>query len=108
MARYSELLYTEHVNGAGAMEEQLQDTYVEALTVDQPPLIQSARLEDYSPEFWAATAGKGAAVLNMLRCYHGRREFLQVAEGDSGALRREIDQHRRFPARWPKKFPARA
>jgi len=67
MARYAELLYTENISGAGAMEEQLRDTFVEALTVEQPPLMQSARLEDYSPEFWAATAGKGAAVLQMLR-----------------------------------------
>ena len=40
----------------------MKDMYVEALTVDNPPLIQSARLEDYSPEYWAATAGKGAAA----------------------------------------------
>jgi tetratricopeptide (TPR) repeat protein len=40
---------------------------VEALTVDSPPLIQISRVEDYSPEFWALTAAKGAAVFNMLR-----------------------------------------
>ncbi len=63
LARFSELLYVDHVNGSGAFDQELHDTYVTALTVDQPPLIQSARLEDYSPEFWAATAGKGGAVL---------------------------------------------
>ena len=78
MARYSELMYTEDVSGAGAMQDQLHDTYVEALTVDQPPLIQSARLEDYSPEFWAATAGKGAAVLNMLRSILGDENFMKL------------------------------
>jgi aminopeptidase N len=78
MARYAELLYIDHVNGSGAMQQQLHDTYVEALTVDQPPLIQSARLEDYSPEFWAATAGKGAAVLNMLRGVIGDENFFKV------------------------------
>ena len=78
MARYAELLYTENISGAGAMEEQVHDTYVEALTVEQPPLIQSARLEDYSPEFWAATAGKGAAVLNMLRSILGDENFLKL------------------------------
>src|SRR5581483_3336915 len=78
MARYSELMYTENVSGAGAMQDQLHDTYVEALTVDQPPLIQSARLEDYSPEFWAATAGKGAAVLNMLRSILGDENFMKL------------------------------
>jgi aminopeptidase N len=78
MARYAELMYTENISGAGAMEEQVHDTYVEALTVEQPPLIQSARLEDYSPEFWAATAGKGAAVLHMLRSILGDENFFKL------------------------------
>jgi len=78
MARYSELLYVDHANGSGAMQQQVHDTYVEALTVDQPPLIQAARLEDYSPEFWAATAGKGAAVLNMLRGVVGDDNFFKL------------------------------
>jgi hypothetical protein len=78
-ARYSELMYIEHVNGAGAMQQEVHDTYVTALTVDQPPLIQSARLEDYSPEFWAATAGKGAAVMHMLRGIVGDEKFDTIA-----------------------------
>jgi len=78
MARYAELMYTENISGAGAMEEQVHDTYVEALTVEQPPLMQSARLEDYSPEFWAATAGKGAAVLHMLRSILGDENFFKL------------------------------
>ncbi|HXF26547.1 MAG TPA: M1 family aminopeptidase, partial [Bryobacteraceae bacterium] len=77
-ARYAELLYTEHTNGAAAFQSALHDTYVEALTVDNPPLIQAARLEDYSPEFWAATAGKGAAVLSMLRDVIGDKNFFQL------------------------------
>jgi len=78
MARYAELLYTENISGAGALEEQVHETFVEALTVEQPPLMQSARLEDYSPEFWAATAGKGAAVLHMLRTIIGDENFFKV------------------------------
>jgi aminopeptidase N len=78
MARYAELLYTENISGAGAMDAQVRDTYVEALTVEQPPLMQSARLEDYSPEFWAATAGKGAAVLHMLRSILGDENFFKL------------------------------
>jgi len=66
------------VSGAGALEAQVHDTYVEALTVEQPPLMQSARLEDYSPEFWAATAGKGAAVLHMLRSIIGDENFFRL------------------------------
>jgi len=53
---------------------RFHDTYVEALTVETAPLMQSSRLEDYSPEFWAATAGKGAAVLHMLALDSGRRK----------------------------------
>jgi tetratricopeptide (TPR) repeat protein len=78
MARYAELMYTENTSGAGAMEAQVHDTYVEALTVEQPPLMQSSRLEDYSPEFWAATAGKGAAVLHMLRSIMGDENFFKL------------------------------
>jgi len=78
LARYSEILYLEHVNGAAALDAEIHDTYVEALTVEQPPLIQSARLEDYPPEFWAATANKGAAVLHMLRVSVGDETFLKI------------------------------
>ena len=78
LARYSELLYVQHVSGDGAMSQEVHDTYVTALTVDQPPLIQSGRLEDYSPEFWAETAGKGAAVLNMLRSVMGDENFMKL------------------------------
>ena len=78
LARYSEIMYLEHVNGQSALDQEVHDTYVEALTVDQPPLSQSARLEDYSPEFWAATASKGAAVLNMLRFIAGDDNFDKI------------------------------
>jgi aminopeptidase N len=74
-ARYSELLYQEHVAGPGAMETDLQNTYIEALTVKDPPVLQAARLDDYSPEYWALTAAKGAAVLNMLRHVIGDAAF---------------------------------
>jgi aminopeptidase N len=78
LARYSEILYLEHLNGAASLDSEIHDTYVEALTVDQPPLIQSGRLEDYSPEFWAATASKGAAILHMLRGIVGDENFLKI------------------------------
>jgi aminopeptidase N len=74
-ARFAELLWDEHANGPAAMEQDLHDTYVEAMTVDNPSLIQAGRLEDYSPEYWALTAGKGAAVLNMLRSVMGNDNF---------------------------------
>ncbi len=74
-ARYSELLYTEQTAGPAAMEADLKSTYVEALTIKDPPVLQAARLEDYSPEYWALTAAKGAAVLNMLRGIVGDTDF---------------------------------
>lgn len=77
-ARYAEILYVEHTQGPGAMQQEIHDTYVEALTVDNPPLIQAGRLEDYSPEYWAETASKGAAVLNMLRSVIGDKAFFQT------------------------------
>jgi tetratricopeptide (TPR) repeat protein len=78
LAAYSELLWTEHASGPGAMESQARDVMVEALTVDNVPLIQSARLEDYSPELWALTGSKGAGVLNMLRYVIGDDKFFQT------------------------------
>jgi hypothetical protein len=74
-ARYAELLWDEHANGPSALEQDLHDTYVEAMTVSTPPMIQAGRLDDYSPEYWALTAGKGAAVLNMLRGIIGNDNF---------------------------------
>jgi tetratricopeptide (TPR) repeat protein len=74
-ARLSELLYTEHIAGVSTMEADLRNTYVEAMTVKDPPMLQSSRLEDYSPEYWALTAAKGAAVLNMLRNVVGDENF---------------------------------
>ncbi|HLK47192.1 MAG TPA: M1 family aminopeptidase [Bryobacteraceae bacterium] len=75
LAAYSELLWTEHLNGRGAMESQLRDVMVEGLTIDNVPIIQAARLEDYSPELWALTGSKGAGVLNMLRYVIGDDKF---------------------------------
>ncbi|MFN0101039.1 MAG: M1 family aminopeptidase [Bryobacteraceae bacterium] len=78
MARYAELLHTEQTAAAGAVENDIRETYVEALTIDNPPLIQSARLEDYSPEYWATTAAKGAAVYQMLRNVLGEDNFKKL------------------------------
>jgi aminopeptidase N len=75
MARYAELLYAEEGEGKGQFNTMLRETYVEALTVEQPPATQASRLEDYSPEYWAVTAGKGAATLNMLRGMMGDTNF---------------------------------
>ncbi len=74
-ARYSELLYLEHTGGSGPADTEIKKTYIEALTVKDPPVLQAARIEDYSPEYWALTAAKGAAILNMLRSVVGPANF---------------------------------
>ncbi len=78
LAAYSEMLWTEHTAGPGALEAQFRDDAVEALTVDNVPIIQSARMEDYSPELWALSGSKGAAVLHMLRFVIGDQAFMQT------------------------------
>jgi len=60
------------------MASQLRDIMVDALTVDTVPIIQSARLEDYSPELWALSGAKGATVLSMLRYLLGDEPFFQT------------------------------
>ncbi len=77
LARYSEGLYIESTGGPSALELEMRDVYVEALTQPDPPLIQAARYEDYSPEYWAATAGKGSAVMHMLRNIVGKEKFAE-------------------------------
>jgi len=78
LATYSEMLWTEQVSGASALESQAESEMVGALTIDQVPIIQSARLEDYSPELWALTGSKGAAVMNMLRFVVGDDKFKKI------------------------------
>ena len=78
LAAYSELLWMEHERGPAAMEAQSRDVMVESLTIDTVPMIQSARLEDYSPELWALTGGKGATTVNMLRYVMGDENFFKT------------------------------
>jgi len=78
MARYSEMLYLEHTNGPDALAAEVRDVYIDALTMNEIPVIQTPRLEDYSPEFWALTASKGAAVMHMLRYVAGDAAFFKV------------------------------
>jgi aminopeptidase N len=75
MALYSEALWTEHEKGASALEQRMKDLSITALTVDNVPLIQTSRLEDYSPEYWALSADKGAVVMQMLRSTMGDEKY---------------------------------
>jgi hypothetical protein len=78
MALYSEALWTEHEKGATALDLRMKDAAITALTVDNVPLIQTARLEDYSPEYWALSASKGAVVVQMLRSTMGDEKFFKA------------------------------
>jgi hypothetical protein len=80
MALYSEALWTEHEKGATAMEQKMKDVTVTALTVDNVPLIQTSRLEDYSPEYWALSADKGAVVMQMLRSTMGDEKYFKAVK----------------------------
>ena len=78
MALYSEALWTEKEKGASALEQRMRDAGITALTIENVPLIQASRLEDYSPEYWATTAAKGAAVYQMLRNVLGEDNFKKL------------------------------
>ena len=86
LATYSEALWTEHEKGAAAFESEMKDEGVAALTVDNVPIIQSSREEDYSPELWALTGSKGAVVMNMLRYIVGDQKFY-------AALKQYVQEH---------------
>src|ERR1035438_3510977 len=51
---------------------------IESLTADKGPMVQSSRLEDYSPGLWALTGGKGATVTGMLRYVMGDENFFKT------------------------------
>lgn len=74
-AKYAEILYQEHIHGAGVMEGEIRDLYVDAMTVTDAPVLQAARFEDYSPEFFAVTGSKGATTIHMLRGVLGEENF---------------------------------
>ena len=56
----------------------MKSVSIEALTIDTVPMIQSSRMEDYSPEYWALTGSKGAEVCNMLRTVLGDENFYKT------------------------------
>lgn len=91
MAKYAEILYQEHVNGAQVMEGEIRDLYVDAMTVTEAPVLQAARYEDYSPEFFAVTGGKGASTLHMLRGVLGDEGFSKLVRAiPNGFANKEI------------------
>jgi aminopeptidase N len=83
MAKYAEVLYQESLNGPSVLEAEVKDFYVDALTVREAPMRQAARFEDYSPELFAITGSKGAAVLHMLRGVIGDAAFQKALKSVS-------------------------
>ena len=75
-ANYTRLLYLENSGGPSALENEIQETGVEALTRDDLSILQCDTLEDYSPELLAVASSKGAIVLHMLRYVVGDEAFL--------------------------------
>lgn len=84
IARYAELLYLEHINGAGVVDPEIRDLYIDALTVTDAPVRQAARYDDYSPEFFAVTGSKGAATYHMLRWIIGDAAFQKTLRTATG------------------------
>jgi aminopeptidase N len=80
MALYAEALWNEKEKGQTALDQRMKDIAITALTIDNVPLIQTARMEDYSPEFWALSADKGAAVMQMLRSTMGDQKFFAATK----------------------------
>ena len=77
LASYSELLYVEESAGEAALEEVVQDVAISALTNDRVPVFRAASLEEFSLEYDAVVAKKGAMVLHMLRWVVGDDAFFQ-------------------------------
>lgn len=83
MAKYAEVLYQESLGGPSALENEMRDVFVDAMTVTDAPMRQASRFEDYSPELFALTGSRGAAVLHMLRGIIGDQAFQKGLKGVS-------------------------
>ena len=102
LASYSELLYVEESAGEAALEEVVEDVAISALTNDRVPIFRAASLEEFSLEYDAVVAKKGAMVLHMLRWvigddafFQGLRQFAEAYAGrqaTTGDLRQVFEQ----------------
>ena len=75
MANYSSLLAIEEAEGEETLIEALGRTRVDALTFEDVPLRESARVPELSPQMTALTSARGAMVLHMLRWRVGDETF---------------------------------
>ncbi|MCX6636559.1 MAG: hypothetical protein NT090_15980, partial [Acidobacteria bacterium] len=76
LARYSEMLYLEQVNGPAALEAEVRDAYIEALTVDNPALGQAS--STISSCNGSVRPGRRSSSWNT-RCSARRKGFASTA-----------------------------
>ena len=76
-ATYSELLWAEHNAGAGALETQLRDVMVEALTVDNVPMHAVRAAGGLFAGALGADRQQGRGRDEHAALHRGRREVLQ-------------------------------
>ena len=74
LAAYSELLWTEHENGPGAMNSALKDVMVDSLTVDTVPIIQSVAAGGLFAGVVGAHGRKGRHRAEHAAKHAGRRD----------------------------------
>ncbi len=75
LATFSELLYVEELAGKAALEEVARDFSITALTNEKYSIVQAVQTEEFSPEYDAVVAKKGAMVMHMLRWVTGDEAF---------------------------------
>lgn len=88
LATYSELLYVEESAGKAGLEEVVKDVTISALTNDSVAILRATSLEEFTLEYDAVLAKKGAMVLHMLRWvigdeafFNGLRQFVTAYAG---------------------------
>ena len=86
-ARYAEMLYAGARQRAGGVRAgQVHDTYVEALTVDNPPVIQAGAAGRLFARVLGRHGEQGRGDSEHAALRDGRRELLQAAEGLPGSV----------------------
>jgi hypothetical protein len=79
LARYSEAMYVQQLNGAEGFKRVLEDAAVGSLAFeDAAPIGQAGRLEPFSSEYRSVVMNKGAMVFHMLRAQMGEPAFHEL------------------------------
>jgi hypothetical protein len=79
LARYSEALYEENLNGKHGLHAVLDDCAVGALMDEEAaPIAQAGRLEPFTDAYRSVVVNKGAMVFHMLRTAMGDKPFQEL------------------------------